>query len=83
MNIQQQWSRFKVTYHQFCLSFIRKVARKMGRDKQSTITVEMLKKSLKSLNLSQCGNKDVLIERLGWAELNSIELVIFEEQIFT
>jgi hypothetical protein len=55
----------------------------MGRDKQSTITVEMLKKSLKSLNLSQCGNKDVLIERLGWAELNSIELVIFEEQIFT
>ena len=42
------------------------------------ITIEQLKKALKALNLPQNGNKDALLERLGWAELNLIESGIFE-----
>ena len=51
----------------------------MGRGNKK-VTIEMLKKSLKDLKLPQSGNKDVLIQRLGWAELNSIETDLFMDQ---
>ena len=43
-------------------------------------TIEKLKEALKSLNLPQTGNKQTLLDRLAWAELNQ-DPGIFEENL--
>ena len=43
--------------------------------------VEELQRVLKSLNLPYRGRKEVLLERLGWAELSLLDSEIFEDQI--
>ena len=51
--------------------------------KGSIVTVKQLSECLKSLNLPHTGKKDVLIERLGWAELGNIENGLFENNTFS